>query len=418
MHGDAGSSDTTPYAGPGPSPRTTSTWTRAAACPTVLIGGDGVIVSLCTTILGRDPIAQISDPTSGLVLATLKVKKGALLGGVYAYLDHRDQLVLVDGNQELLRIGHRRTAIGGWELFVAERTSVAASLGGDSVVGLVPDWQGRVVLAGAQGTVVVYDARTGQQRVLRLGAGERVDNSISSSPRGVAVTTSHATYLIGTGDGIPRVRWRQAYDRGAARKPGQLSWGSGATPTFFGPRTGADYVTITDNASPQSHLLVYRADTGRQVCSVPVLTPGASGTENSPVAYDRSVYVASTYGYPYPAYPEGAGDSEPRTASFVGGMTRVDVAADESGCRVVWANDIPSAAVPRLSLKDGTLYTFTRDGWGAFRSAAVSSSTGELLSEKFVGWGLFADTLQMVGSIAPDGTQLQGTISGIVRNRP
>ena len=37
-------------------------------------------------------------------LALLELEQGSLLGGVYAYLDSRDRLVMVDGRQRLLRI--------------------------------------------------------------------------------------------------------------------------------------------------------------------------------------------------------------------------------------------------------------------------------------------------------------------------
>lgn len=96
------------------------------------------------------------------------------------------------------------------------------------------------------------------------------------------------------------------------------------------------------------------------MCAVPVLGEGGSGSENSPVGIGRSVFVASTYGYPYPALPEGAGPAVPPSAPFTGGMTRVDVADD--GCHVVWENRVRSAAVPRLSTADGALYTVARVG--------------------------------------------------------
>ena len=65
--------------------------------------------------------------------------------------------------------------------------------------------------------------------------------------------TTFALYeLILDGSGNPQILWSQTYDRGPARKPGQLSWGTGSTPTYFGP-TGVDYLTIVDNASPQVH---------------------------------------------------------------------------------------------------------------------------------------------------------------------
>ena len=44
--------------------------------------------------------------------------------------------------------------------------------------------------------------------------------------------------------------------------------------------------------------------------------------ENSPVGFRRSVYVASTYGYPYPASPSGAEPTQPASAPFTGGLTR------------------------------------------------------------------------------------------------
>ncbi|KNX36932.1 hypothetical protein [Luteipulveratus halotolerans] len=416
MHGDAGSSDVTPYAGPGASPSQVTTVSRGAACPTILIGSDGLLVSLCTRILGRTPVAQLSAP-DGRLLAELELAKGSLLGGVYAFLDRDDRLVVVDGHGDLLRIAHARDAAGRYTLAAVRRTPLASVLGDDAVVGLVPDWSGRVVMATAAGRVLVHDGTTGSTHALTLGVGERIDNTIASSPAGALITTSHATYLVRTDRGVPTVRWRAAYDRGSARKPGQLSWGSGATPTFFGPRTGADYVAITDNARPQAHALVYAAGTGRLICWVPVLTPDRSGSENSPIGYDRSVYVASTYGYPYPAYPDGAGTSDPVAAPFTGGMERIDVDDDGQGCHRVWANEVRSAAVPRLSTADGLIYTTTRDAWGAFRTAAIDSATGELKGERWIGWGLFSDSLQMVGSIAPDGTQYQGTVSGFVRIR-
>lgn len=77
--------------------------------------------------------------------------------------------------------------------------------------------------------------------------------------------------------------------------------------TFFGQN-----VTITDNADKQENLLVYNAADGAPVCSAPLFTPGSSGPENS-------VIVANTYGYRYPAVPDGAGSSALPSAPFTGG---------------------------------------------------------------------------------------------------
>lgn len=62
--------------------------------------------------------------------------------------------------------------------------------------------------------------------ILELPTGERVDNSISTAPEGTAVATDHALYLLAADDtGVPHVVRRRPYDRGPARKPGQLSPG-------------------------------------------------------------------------------------------------------------------------------------------------------------------------------------------------
>ncbi len=426
MHGDTASSDATPLAGPGPGPLTSRRVALQSACPTVLVGSDGYPVALCTPILTQVPTVHLLDPATGASLAELSIAKGSLLGGVYAYLDNEDRLVVVDGDGTLLRIAHRRTADGTWQLYVAHSLSLASAISdGDAVTGLAPDWQGRVWFATGGAVVGTADDRTGEVRTLTLPAGERVDNSLSTSPAGTAVATTQATYLLVAGaDGTPSIAWRKAYDRGPARKPGQLSWGTGSTPTFFGPATGTDYLTIVDNASPTENLLVYRTDTGAQVCSVPVPKAGG-GSENSPIGVGRSVFVASTYGYPYPAVPDDAGSSDPALADFPGGLSRVDVRADGSGCDLTWDTVVRSSAVPRLSTADGLIHTVVRGpvlpGSSAttildpFYYTEIDPATGAVVRTSWLGASSLYDTLQMVGSIAPGGVVYQGTITGVLR---
>ncbi|MEU3461893.1 hypothetical protein ABZ721_18375 [Streptomyces sp. NPDC006733] len=427
MHGDTGSSDATPLPGPGAGALASHRTALASACPTVLVGGDGFPVALCTTIFGLTPTVHLLDPATGASLAELPIAKGSLLGGVYAYLDNRDRLVAVDGERTLLRIAHRRTASGAWELSVDSALSLTGAVpDGDAVTGLSPDWQGRVWFATGGGVVGTADDRTGAVRSLALPAGEKVANSISTSPLGTAVSTTHATYLLtAAADGTPRVAWRQAYDRGPGRKPGQLSWGTGSTPTFFGPATGTDYVTIVDNAAPTVSLLVYRAATGEQICSVPVLKAGGSGSENSPIAAGNSVFVASTYGYPYPKLPDDAGTSVPASGDFSGGLSRVDVRADGSGCDLKWDNKVRSAAVPRLSTGDGLIHTVIRNPvipgtnttsiLDPYSYGEVDPESGKVVRTASLGAGFIFDTLQMAGTIAPGRVVLQGTTTGVLR---
>jgi hypothetical protein len=118
----------------------------------------------------------------------------------------------------------------------------------------------------------------------------------------------------------------------------------------------------------------------------------------------------------------------PETASFIGGMTRVDVREDGHGCDVIWDNTVRSAAVPKLSLPDNLITTIIRhkplgDKHGTsvadkFFYAAVDPVTGKQLTEQFVGG-------HHGGGSDPDGWHhrlggaiYQGTVAGIIRILP
>ncbi|KIF02436.1 hypothetical protein PL81_29925 [Streptomyces sp. RSD-27] len=425
MHGDSASSGTTAYPGPGTADVGYSRTALASACPTVVVGGDGYVVALCTTIFGRTPTVHLLDPASGADLASLALPKGSLFGGVYAYLDHEDRLVVVDGNNDLLRVGHHRAG-SGWALRIDQSTPLGTTVpAGDNIVGLTPDWDGRVWFATSGGVIGTVDSASGAVR--SISTGEGVQNSISTVPGRTAVATDHALYLLSAApDGTPVVDWRAPYERGPARKPGQLSWGTGTTPSFFGPQTGTEYVTIVDNADPHGNLLVYRAAGGPEpVCRIPVLTQYArSGTEDAVIASGRSVFVTNTYGYPYPALPEGAPASRPSSAAFEGGLSRIDVNAQGTGCEVVWNSPVKSAALPRLSLADGKIYTVSVTGptgsaglntFAQYHHSVIDPATGGRLSSAYLGIGLVYNPLQMRGTAAPDGTLYQGTETGVVR---
>ncbi|MFQ6399067.1 hypothetical protein ACLMAJ_37230 [Nocardia sp. KC 131] len=424
MHGDAGSSDATPLAGPGPGDVSVGAYPLAAACPTLLQGSDGLVVALCTAIAGQAPTVQLLDPAGGGPLggslAALTLVKGSLLGGVYAYLDNADRLVVVDGDRTLLRVAHARDAAGGWRLAVESSTDLASAIPvGDNVTGLVPDWSGNVWFATGNGLVGLVPP-AGRAAVVALPAGEQVANSISAAPSGrVAVATTHALYELRAESGRPEVLWRAAYERGRARKPGQLSWGTGSTPTYFGPDTGADYLTIVDNADGRVNALVFRSGSGQLVCSQPVLTKGGAGSENSPIGIGRSLFVASTYGYPYPAVPDGAGQAVPATAPFIGGMTRVDV--DDTGCHTVWENTVRSAAVPHLSTVDNAIYTVTRLGFDTttpldgYAFTVIDPDTGAVTSSRPLPGTIINDPLQTSPLVTHGRQIMQGTVTGVLR---
>ncbi len=426
LHNDAESSDAGPLPGPGARLNAIFGYPLLAACPTIMQGTDGLVLALCTSDIGQTPTVFMIDP-AGLVprvvpLARLQVAKGSLLGGVYAYLDNDNRVVMIDGSNHLLRIAHAKEGpLGCWKLTVTESTDLSGAIpAGDNSVGLVPDYVGNVWFATGNGVVGVVKPGGGVT-TLQLPAGEQVANSISSSPSGrVAVATTFALYELSLDNaGNPQILWRATYDRGPARKPGQLSWGTGSTPVYFGPTTGADYLTIVDNASPQVHALIYQSGTGQLICEQTVLTLGGPGSENAPIGIGNSVFVSSTYGYPYPAVPAGAPPAVPATALFVGGMTRVDV--DSAGCHTVWENKVRSAALPHLSAADGLLYTITRIGLNKttpldiFAYGVVDASTGTLLWEQPKSATILSDPLQTPTMVLMDHKAMQGNLTGLGR---
>lgn len=437
MHGDAQSSDATPFAGPG-DPGVGGSWkvtftNHWAACPTILAGQDGYIQALMTQFLGSDaklrkPKLAIIEPASGAQLGAIEIPTGALLGGVYAYLDADSNLVMVDGTNALTWISHSQD---GMKVWVSRRIDITDAMKlepKDHVVGIVPDWHGRIWVASERGVVGLIDPKRNVVRLTKLqqySPTERIDNSISACPQGVSIITSHGIYMLGADASTskPRIIWSHSYDRGTKQKPGQLSHGSGATATFFGPN-GSDYVMLSDNADRQEKLIVYRSADGSAVGEGPLFTPGASGTENSMIGVQNSIVGACTFGYPYAQYP----DTKPAyRAQVAPGMERWDVNDEASGITLKWRNNgIYSAAVPRLSTADNLIYTCERPRGPAgvltgpvVYACAIDMDSGRVVHRqrlpRLANLLAGGDPSQMVGVIDKHGVWWQGTIGGIYR---
>ena len=437
MHGDAQSSDATPFAGPG-DPGVGGSWkvtftNHWAACPTILAGQDGYIQALMTQFLGSDaklrkPKLAIIEPASGAQLGAMEIPPGALLGGVYAYLDADSNLVMVDGTNALTWISHSQDGMKVWVSRRIDLTDAMKLEPKDHVVGIVPDWHGRIWVASERGVVGLIDPKRNVVRLTKLqqySPTERIDNSISACPQGVSIITSYGIYMLGADASTskPRIIWSHSYDRGTKQKPGQLSHGSGATATFFGPN-GSDYVMLSDNADRQEKLIVYRSTDGSAVGEGPLFTPGASGTENSMIGVQNSIVGACTFGYPYAQYP----DTKPAyRAQVAPGMERWDVNDDASGITLKWRNNgIYSAAVPRLSTADNLIYTCERPRGPAgvltgpvVYACAIDMDSGRVVHRqrlpRLANLLAGGDPSQMVGVIDKLGVWWQGTIGGIYR---
>lgn len=105
-------------------------------------------------------------------------------------------------------------------------------------------------------------------------------------------------------------------------------------------------------------------------------------------------------------------------------MLRLDVRPDESGCDLIWENEVRSSAVPKLSTADELLYTVERQDFSYDSSIGILDSfyftvldpyTGAILRQDNIGMGVLNDTLQMAGTVGDAGVYWQGSSVGITR---
>jgi hypothetical protein len=421
-HSDVRSSNTTPQAGPGAGPLASSQ-PVGGPCPTILIDRSDHLVAYCLDSAVDQFTFRYSlrllDPTTMAVLAAFPLPP---IGGnaVYPYLDQDDRAVIATGDGHLLRLAHGRDAAGAWHFDVAQdvdlRVGAYCGVQCDYVVSAKPDWLGRVWFNTQFGVVGRVDPGTAAVTSTRLPPGEIVTKALSTAPTGVAVVTDQALYLFNPylGD-QPRLAWRQPYTRGTGVKPGKFVDGSGTAPTFFGP-TGSEYVTIVDNAVPRENLMVYRVlslDRNRTVCSVPLFEAGASAVDNTSIGLGRSVITSNTYGYSHFDYTP---------VPLPGGITRVDVRRDGSGCDQVWTNPTATLAIPKLSTRSGLVYTFERTvlagGVPDYRFVAIDGATGRTAGTLSIGNFFIYETLQFNGVPGRNGAYYQSTLTGILRVTP
>jgi hypothetical protein len=261
--------------------------------------------------------------------------------------------------------------------------------------------------------VGTVDRHTGDVHAARL-QGEAIANSFMvDETGGVFVVSDHALYRFHAGPGGgPKVDWRQPYNRGTRVKPGQVSQGSGTTPTLL----GAGYVAITDNADPRMHVLVFRRDVSgpgpTPVCRKAVFAKGKSATDNSLIGVGRSLVVENNYGYSGPAATSSGDTTTP-------GLARIRLDQDGQGCGIVWKSDeIAPSVVPKLSLKTGLVYTYTKeadpDGDDLWYLTAIRFSTGKTVWKRLTGEGLGYNNNYAPISLRQGGSAYVGVLGGLV----
>jgi hypothetical protein len=421
IHDDAYQTDT--YTGSGPLGRNmqrASTF-QGSECASVTFDRAGRILAVC---VGLDhPRVVLFDPHTLDLLATFDLPPRIpstsggnpftdFSGGGYFYLDESDRAVIPTSTRHIWVVGQTSGPLGpGFSLVHDYDLSAAVPLG-DSIISALPDWSGRLWFLSAAGVVGTVDRSSGTVRSLNLG--EKIGNSFAvDETGGVFIVTDGAMYRFdATTAGAPAVTWREPYANTGVKKPGQTEAGSGTTPTLM----GSQYVAITDNADPMDVVVYKRAKTvtgARRVCVQPVFTPGASDTDQSLIGTGRSLIVENNYGYSGIAATEQGATTSP-------GIERVDLNDTGTGCRKVWhSEERAPSVVPKLSLTNGLVYTYTKppnaDGTDAWYFTAIDFKTGATVYKRLAGTGLGFNNNYAPVSIGPEGSAYVGALGGLVR---
>ena len=452
VHNDAWMSDVYDVAGPlGREPEVLSnTMAEARLNPEspvfqgmAMVDSQGRLVLTCHGV-GEWSLVLV-DPVSLEVLARKLMPTppnlAKAVGTSYVYLDDRDQVVAMvydpgkdldapDDDTNTIQVMKIVNSSGDFpfEFEVASEYDVTDHIPkGDNIAGLLPDWQGRIWFAvRGNATVGVLDPATGAVKILEKPLEGSITNTFAMDREAAYVDTTAKMYRIEAGpEGIPQVAWEEEYDNIGSRKDGQLSAGTGTSPTILG---NGSYVAIADNADPMQ-VVVFRTEKElrpneeRKVCEVPVFENAEGGAlENSLIGFGQSLIVYNNYKYNLDTVFETfeSGQSEP-------GVARVDIDPDGTGGQLVWENDniTLTNAVQKMSNMTGLIYAVTRKydtegyedpGLDVYYFSAIDFRTGEVVWERLLGTGFGYDSFSEV-MIGPTGTAYLPQYGGLIAVR-
>lgn len=447
MHADGASSDTHP--GPGVLGIAPSVRSRAgggafgASCPLHVFDRHGLMIAMCANVFGSqfvliDPVsldilARFSlPPRPSTFHALITLDPGKIFGdtsGAYFYLDHEDQILVADSQYRVRRLAHEQDSHGNWSFRETAQWDLSSVIPHDcprllnwapdgecdKLTALLPDTQGRIWFVSRNGRVGTLNPMSGVVRATHL-PGEEIQNGFSAAADGVFIASDHAMYRFSANeDGAPEIGWREQYDRGSSRKVGSINQGSGTTPTLL----GSGYVVFTDNADEKINLMVLRRAQDisgeRLVCRIPLFQVNGSAAENSPIVWGNSIIVENNSGYRNAVQQHDWGH-------IPGGMTRIDLRSDGSGCDVVWTAPIRApSSVAKLSAASGLVYAYEMrpqpNGEVAWYLAALDFHTGEHVFSVLVGAGRGFDNNWSAVTLGPDGTIYVGLFGGLAAVR-
>lgn len=405
-------------------------------CGSVTFDRAGRIVTVCVGVTGAT--LRLIDPRTLATIASYDLPSRTdvtsfsfqnFSGGGYFYLDNHDRAVVSTFTGHLVTV--RDT---GTSLVKVRDVDVSAVTRGSGIQSALPDWSDRLWFVTVSGKVG-FVTPAGVVRSVSLPRGETIANSFAMDESGgVFVVSTHALYRFDVRARRPHVTWRKPYDHGSRIKPGQVSQGSGTTPTLIGSARsrGGGSIAITDNADPRMNVLVFRRGRrgpGRALCRQPVFGANTGSDENSLVSVPGGLIAENNYGYTGPI-PK---DVTTRTPDTEPGVVKVAVNYRRGGCHIAWQNRtarLPSV-VAKASLGAGLLYAYTHPRaaelpWKlppppnalapeSWFFTALDLRTGKQVWSKLVGTNLGYNNNYAPVTIGPDGSAYVGTLGGLVR---
>ncbi|RNL78736.1 hypothetical protein [Nocardioides marmorisolisilvae] len=436
LHNDAYQTDA--YNRPGPIGKNLKVKSTlfVADCGSVTFDKLGRIVTVCVSPTGAT--LRLMNPTTLATIASynLPARKNVgsfsfqnFSGGGYFYLDNLDRAVVSTFTGHIFTI-----KVSGNTLTKVRDVDVSAVAQGSGIQSALPDWHNNLWFVTVSGKVG-FVTPGGVVRSMSLPTGETIANSFAMDESGgVFIVSTAALYRFDVKNGQPSVTWRQPYDNGSRVKPGQVSQGSGTTPTLIGSASaaGGGSIAITDNADPKMNVLVFRrgkAGPGPVLCKQPIFADDLGSDENSLVSVPGGLIAENNYGYEGPI-PKDVTLRSPDTEP---GVVKVAVDYANGGCHIAWENDqvrVPTV-VSKADLATGLLYTYTHPSaaelpWKALPLpnalapetwffTALDLRTGKQVFSKLVGSNLGFNNNYAPVSIGPDGAAYVGTLGGLVR---
>lgn len=462
-HSDSWNSDTTNIAGPlGRNPEVLSSTLADArqypdwlfTCENEAFDSHGRLIVFCAGLHEASIIMLDPDTLEVLTYYPLTVKEGPggeYLGGegkqefplsvwsIYAYVDNRDQVNIVSGNNKIHVLREAGSPSSPVFELAKEYDLSELKIGEDKIdgsnqriTGLIVDFQGRYWLnMGTSAYILVLNPATyknvGDVKWVNLGDGEVTRNGMALTKEATYVVTTKKMYRVDAGaDDQPYVVWSAPYDTTGTVRSGQYELGSGTSPTVLGE---GKYVAITDNAG-QMNVVVYRTEAGlppdqQVVCKVPVFDfpgGGKGANSNSLNGSHNSIIVQNASDYLFDW------DTGKLVTPSAPGLERIDIDPNGKGCTKVWVNTgIVSTLCPKLSTPTGLIYTQDRkydaakDLYAVYW-VALDFRTGKVVWEKLAGtfgksYPATFDNFWAGIGIGPNGAMYGGQYAGVTMIR-